>query len=131
MKILEGFCFRKVQLKDLILELSFNSNQFKSKLNFFRNDIKNMIDTRILARKINGQNVFGYLNLDKILTQGFEFQNSINFLEKFNANIGYQLLFAYNKENLNQVRSGNVYARNPNSLESIKISMKNYFGSSK
>ena len=112
----------------LNIGVSFNSNQFKSKLNFFRNDIKNMIDTRILARKINGQNVFGYLNLDKILTQGFEFQNSINFLEKFNANIGYQLLFAYNKENLNQVRSGNVYARNPNSLESIKISMKNYLG---
>ena len=68
----------------LNIGISFNSNKFNSKLNFFRNDIKNMLDTRILARKINGQNVFGYLNLDKILTQGFEFQNSINFLEKFN-----------------------------------------------
>ena len=34
--------------------------------------LSNLIDTRIIARKTNGQNVFSYVNFDEIYTTGVE-----------------------------------------------------------
>jgi len=105
-----------------------NLQNFTSSINFFRNDIKNLIDTRILATKVNGQNVFGYVNIDKIFTQGIEFNNDISIFENFDINFGYQLLFARDKENFRNIKNGNVYARDPNTLQSIVIKRNQYLG---
>ena len=96
--------------------LNINIDNFSSKINYFRNDISNLIDTRVIARKTNGQNVFGYVNIDKILTQGLEIQNSYDLSNDLLINFNYQLLYAFNKENLSKIREGNIYARNPDNL---------------
>ena len=108
--------------------LNININNFSSKINYFRNDISNLIDTRVIARKTNGQNVFGYINIDKILTQGLEIQNTYKLSEYLLVNLNYQLLYAFNKENLSKIREGNIYARNPDNLQSISLKVSDVYG---
>lgn len=47
-------------------------------INLFRNDIKDLIDTRLIANKTNGQGVFSYYNVNNVYTQGLEFNTSWN-----------------------------------------------------
>ena len=110
------------------LGLNINIDNFSSKINYFRNDISNLIDTRVIARKTNGQNVFGYINIDKILTQGLEIQNTYKLSEYLLVNLNYQLLYAFNKENLSKIREGNIYARNPDNLQSISLKVSDVYG---
>jgi outer membrane receptor for ferrienterochelin and colicins len=42
------------------------SPQLKFGLNIFRNNIDDLIDTRVIANKTNGQNVFSYFNINKV-----------------------------------------------------------------
>ena len=41
-------------------------------VNLFRNDISDLIETQVVARKTNGQNVFSHNNLSRVFTQGAE-----------------------------------------------------------
>ena len=43
-------------------------NNISFDINFFRNQIKNLIDYKIIATKTNGQNIFSYYNLNKVYT---------------------------------------------------------------
>ncbi|OGV13433.1 MAG: hypothetical protein A3J84_04285 [Ignavibacteria bacterium RIFOXYA2_FULL_37_17] len=47
-------------------------NFINASINFFRNNVKDLIEATPVAVKTNGQNVFTYFNLNKIYTQGFE-----------------------------------------------------------
>lgn len=76
------------------------------KVNFFRNDIKNLIDVVQVARKTNGQSVFTYFNLNKVYTQGFESELNIRFPKGISFSAGYQYLEAYDKEVLELIRKG-------------------------
>lgn len=42
------------------------------RVNVFRNNVRDLIETQRIALKTNGQSVFSYLNLNRIFTQGFE-----------------------------------------------------------
>ena len=108
--------------------INMSFEKLNSRLNYFRNDISNLIDTRVIARKTNGQNVFGYVNIDEILTQGLEIQNSYKLSNDLLVNLNYQLLYAFNKENLSKIREGNIYARNPDNLQSISLKVSDVYG---
>ena len=110
------------------LGISIDEPKWKLDLNFFRNDIKNLIDTRIIARKNNGQNVFSYVNFDQIFTTGLELNFNHRITEKFNINGGYQLLYAFDKVKIQQINSGEIYARETTSNKTIELSNKDYFG---
>tara|TARA_B110000263_G_scaffold237615_1_gene238054 strand:- start:1782 stop:3869 length:2088 start_codon:yes stop_codon:yes gene_type:complete len=104
------------------------SSNFKLDINFFRNDVKDLIDTQIIAQKTNGQNVFSYYNVAKVFTNGIEF----NSYWKLNNNIavsgGYQLLIAKDKKTKQDYKNGNIYARlNPFS-PSFQLNKNDYFG---
>ena len=110
------------------LGFSIDEPKWKLDLNFFRNDIKNLIDTRIIARKNNGQNVFSYVNFDQIFTTGLELNFNHRITEKFNINAGYQLLYAFDKVKIQQINSGEIYARETTSNKTVELSNKDYFG---
>ena len=110
------------------LGISIDEPKWKLDLNFFRNDIKNLIDTRIIARKNNGQNVFSYVNFDQIFTTGLELNFNHRITEKFNINGGYQLLYAFDKVKIQQINSGEIYARETTSNKTVELSNKDYFG---
>ncbi|SEL36447.1 outer membrane receptor for ferrienterochelin and colicins [Aquimarina amphilecti] len=96
-------------------------------INFFRNDFRNLIDTFVLARKTNGQNVFSYQNFDEIYTEGIEFSATYNIFENLEISGGYQLLYAFNKDIKKQVENGELFVRDEN-LTSIVLSKDDHYG---
>ena len=81
--------------------LSFNiglnykpNNRISVDINLFRNQIKNLIDYKIIATKINGQNIFSYYNLNKVYTQGLEVNSTFKLKDNIDFAIGYQYLEA-------------------------------------
>ncbi|WP_420320306.1 TonB-dependent receptor plug domain-containing protein [Flagellimonas sp.] len=102
--------------------------KLSSEINFFRNDFKNLIDTRILAAKTNGQNVFGYINRESVYTQGLEIDLKYSLSNQLNFSAGYQLLHAYDKNKELAIENGEVFARHPETLSTIQLEKSDYFG---
>ena len=103
---------------------------FKASINFFRNDIQDLIETQAVARKTNGQNVFSYRNLNKVFTQGaeIEFGKQLTIDEnKVSLSAGYQYLEAKDKAILEKIKAGNIYRRDEN-LSTERVPKKDYGG---
>jgi outer membrane receptor for ferrienterochelin and colicins len=100
-------------------------------VNLFRNDIRNLIETQPVARKTNGQNVFSYQNLREVFTQGAELDINKKFevnKSAFNVSVGYQYLEAKDRSVLEKLEEGNVFRRNPVTLETERVQKSDYFG---
>ncbi len=110
------------------LGMSYKKGKLSTTLNLFRNDFKNLIDTRILASKTNGQNVFGYINRERVYTQGLEADFQYKPKENISLSLGYQLLYAFDKDQKDAVNNGEVFARDPETLETVRLSKSDYFG---
>lgn len=110
------------------LGASYRKDKVKINVNLFRNDFKNLIDTRAIARKTNGQNVFSYTNFDEIYTVGTEVDINYKVLENLAFSGGYQLLYAKDKQKKVALERGEVFARDPNSLQTVVLDNTNYFG---
>ena len=106
----------------------FNQKNLTIEVNGFYNSIKNLIDTRAVAQKTNGQNVFSYFNIDEIFTYGIELNTSYNVATNFKISCGYQYLIAKDKTIVQAIADGKIYARDPQTLESYKIKQNDYFG---
>ncbi|QCX53081.1 TonB-dependent siderophore receptor [Elizabethkingia sp. JS20170427COW] len=100
---------------------------FNVKLNAFRNDIENLIQTVVVARKVNGQSLYSYQNFDRVFTQGIEAEASLKFLRNFRLSAGYQYLEAKEKDKVNEIKAGQIYGYDDRG-EVIKIKAKDYFG---
>lgn len=111
--------------------LGFNINTYKNiifDLNFFRNQIQNLIDYKIIATKLNGQSIFSYYNLNKVYTQGIELNTAFSLLNDFKINFGYQYLEAKDNEAKNQIKKGEVFARLTPNSPAFQIKPKDYYG---
>jgi outer membrane receptor for ferrienterochelin and colicins len=115
----------------LSINLGFNfkpNNNLLIDLNLFKNQINNLIDYRLIATKINGQNIFSYYNLNKVITQGFEINSKIVLSNNFNFNIGYQFLLTRDVDAINDLKEGKIYARLSNNSSAFKINKDDYYG---
>ncbi len=110
------------------LGLQYRRGILKAGINLFRNDFRNLIDTRVLAAKTNGQNVFGYINRERVYTQGAEVDLSLVPIKHLRFSAGYQLLFAYDKDKEDAIDAGMVFARDPQTQETIRLERSEYFG---
>lgn len=110
------------------LGITYKKGGLSAEINLFRNDFRNLIDTRILATKNNGQNVFGYINRERVFTQGLETDLKVRLLDNLELSAGYQLLFAYDKDRLEDIENGEVFARDPQTLETVRLDISGYFG---
>lgn len=70
------------------------TDRMRLRLNAFRNNVDDLIETAPVARKSNGQLAFSYFNLERIYTQGVEAQLRWDPLRSINLSLGYQLLDA-------------------------------------
>lgn len=104
------------------------SSQLKLSLNIFRNTIDDLIDTRVIANKTNGQNIFSYYNVNKVYTQGLEFNTTWKPNNQLKISGGYQLLYAKDKEAEDAFKNGDVYARENPSSPSFQLQKEDYFG---
>ena len=110
------------------LGVTYNKGKLGAELNLFRNDFDNLIDTRIIARKTNGQNVFSYFNFESVYTTGGEVNANFRLNEQLNFSAGYQLLYAYDKQKREDVKDGNVFARDPETNQTVQLTLSDYFG---
>ncbi len=83
--------------------------QISTEVNFFRNDIKDLIEVLPVASKTNGQQVFTYFNLNRIYTQGVEANFNLQPVKGFNVSLGYQYLEAKDKDIIDAINNGTIY----------------------
>ncbi|WP_395061992.1 TonB-dependent receptor plug domain-containing protein [Flavobacterium sp.] len=105
----------------------YKKNKLKVEVNAFYNSITNLIDTRVIAQKTNGQNIFSYFNSSKIITYGLEYNTTYNFTKRFTISLGYQYLIAKDKSVLDDFEA-HQFVRPSGSTQTIKISKSDYFG---
>ena len=104
------------------------TSELKFDLNLFRNNINDLIDTRVIANKTNGQNVFSYYNVNKVYTQGLEFNTTWKPTNRLKISGGYQLLYAKDKDAEKAFKNGEIYARENPSSPSFQLNKEDYFG---
>ncbi|MFO7444721.1 MAG: TonB-dependent receptor [Ignavibacteriaceae bacterium] len=77
-------------------------------VNFFRNNVNDLIETVPIAVKTNGQSVFAYFNLNKIYTQGMETELKYSPADEILFSVSYQYLEAVDEDILQQVRNKEI-----------------------
>ncbi len=97
-------------------------------VNFFRNNIQNLIDAEPIAIKTNGQSVYSYFNLNRVYTQGAETEISYSFLNNWTAAGGLQYLEAYDQSVLDLIAQGKEFGIDPKTRETIKVTKSMYGG---
>ncbi len=100
----------------------------KGNLNAFRNDVRDLIETQAVARKTNGQNVFSYYNLHQVYTQGIETDWTFQPIKNVSVAAGYQLLYAADKQVQEDVKQGEYFRRDPNTLLTTRVTASQYGG---
>ncbi len=99
------------------------------KVNFFRNDISNLIESYNLPfNKTNNQSIFSYMNLDKVFTEGIESSFTYHFNQHFWVFGGYQYLIAKDKEILKKIKNGELYKRDPVTYITTLVTKNEYKG---
>lgn len=106
----------------------YEKGSFKWETNVFYNTISNLIDTRVIAQKTNGQNVFSYFNIDEIFTYGVENNFHYNISNNLKFSLGYQYLIAKDKSVIKAIENDEVFARDQNTLASFQLKKNDYFG---
>ena len=104
----------------------YKKQKFKLEVNAFYNSIHNLIDTRAVAQKNNGQSIFSYFNTNAVFTYGLEMNSNYNFTKDVMVSFGYQYLTAKDKS-ISDHFQDYQYIRN-NELQTIKIDKSDYFG---
>ena len=90
-------------------------------VNFFRNDIDNLIQVDIIAFRSNTAPVYSYFNVKEAYTQGAEINSSYSINNKFQLQGGYQFLMTADKADLERIENGEVYTRDLETNEVYKV----------
>ncbi len=99
---------------------SFKPNdKLQFTFNFFRNNIENLIDSRLVAYRTGGSQIFSYLNLKNAFTQGVETDLHYQLSNSFNVNAGYQLLLTGDKDEISKINDGKVFTRDANGFSRL------------
>lgn len=106
-------------------KLSVGNQSFVS-FNLFRNDIENLIDTRIVAYYKSSSQIYSYLNVKNAYTQGVELNFGCKFYKYFTLTSGYQLLFTADKQDIDNIKKGLVYTKDGSTVK--RMGMSEYVG---
>ena len=97
------------------------------KVNAYRNDIRDLIETAPTARKTNGQSVFSYFNFDEVVTQGVEAQVDYEPYPGLALSAGYQYLDTRDKEAVRKIEDGEVFRRDTRN-RTVAVTVADYGG---
>ena len=99
------------------------------RMNFFRNDISNLIESYNLPfNKTNNQSIYSYMNLNRVFTEGMEASVSYNFNQNFSLQGGYQYLLAKDKDVLQKIKNEELYKRDPVTFITTLVTKSEYKG---
>ncbi|GGF31077.1 TonB-dependent receptor plug domain-containing protein [Echinicola rosea] len=79
--------------------------------NFFRNQISNLIETAAVARLTNGRNVYSYINLNEVITQGAEVEVNYRLGQHWRFSLGYVNLDSRDEEVIEGIERGEYFKR--------------------
>jgi outer membrane receptor for ferrienterochelin and colicins len=96
--------------------------------NFFRNTVENLIENQLVAVNTSGQSIYSYRNVQRALMQGLEADFGYPVTGKLSMSLGYQLLYAKDRDVMDQVDKGEVYWRDPATLVTQRLKPSEYFG---
>jgi outer membrane receptor for ferrienterochelin and colicins len=103
------------------------NNKTTLSVNLFRNNLDNLIDYAIVAYYKNRAQIYSYININKAYTQGLELNAAHKITKNITANIGYQLLFSGNQDEIDKINQGSVYTRDKNGV-ARKMELSEYVG---
>ena len=95
---------------------------------YFRNSLRDLIDTTPVAQKTNGQSVFTYYNVSQAYTQGVEAEAGYQLLRGLRLSGGYQFLLAKDQAVEAQLAEGRIYRRDPATLTTERVRASDYGG---
>lgn len=85
--------------------------KLRADVNFFRNDIDNLINYIPVATNANGTSVFSYVNINRAFTQGVEFNINYQLHQLFSISGGYQYLETADKDIIENINNKEVFGR--------------------
>jgi outer membrane receptor for ferrienterochelin and colicins len=113
----------------LNLGASYQFNKkLSAKINVFRNDIENLIVTKIIAYKPSNAPVYSYFNINSAFTEGAETEIKYQLTKQFRIEGGYQFLITADKDVLKQIKEGQVFGKKEGSLVSYQLQRSDYGG---
>lgn len=93
----------------------------------YYNHVFNLIDTRAVARKSNGQTIFSYYNVSKIYTAGVHSQ--IQYRKNgWVTGVAFEYLKTGDYSVLNQLKDGLIFRRDNETLQTERVPASDYFG---
>ena len=95
------------------------NNKIDFTFNLFRNNIENLIDSRLVAYKTGGSQIFSYLNVKNAFTQGIETDIHYKLSNSFHINAGYQFLLTGDKDEIKRIEDGKVFTRDANGFSRL------------
>lgn len=135
---IQTYSVPKENIKDLLAEKSWNGNatfeikpipdKLKIEVNYFRNQLTDMIEAVPTATKTNGALIYTYYNLNKVYTQGVEANINYQIINGLQLEIGYNFLDAKDVSVLNEIKEGKIFKRDPITLETSRVTKKEYGG---
>ena len=93
----------------------------------FHNRVRDLIETRPIARKNNGQFVYGYFNLARMYTRGLEVSATAELVAGFQVSWSYQYLQARDLDIVDKLRTGTVFGRS-SSGHDYRLGLSDYTG---
>ena len=79
-----------------------------AKINFFHNNVRDLIEASPIARKKSGQSVYTYFNLNRVFTRGMESEIKLRISEEAGLSAGYQYLKTGDRDVLDRLEDGKV-----------------------
>ncbi len=105
-----------------------DGSRWKMEFNFFRNDLRGLIESIPLAVTNDRRTYFTYANLKSAYTQGLECSVAFEWSKGWRFLLSGQVLDARDVEVLNAVKAGEVYGRDPVTKASYRLKTNDYFG---
>ena len=97
-------------------------------VNFFRNDIDNLIQVDFIAFRSNTAPVYSYFNVKEAFTQGTEINSTWRVSNKIQLQGGYQFLMTADKNDLERIEEGKVFTRDLETNDVYRVKKGDYGG---
>ena len=106
----------------------FPAKKIQWQVNVFRNDIRDLIEARLVATRQDNTQIYSYINIKRAFTQGIETNIKYIIASNFTLTAGYQYLQTADKDELKKVKAGNYYYTRDAYNHSVVLKKSDYLG---
>ncbi len=99
-----------------------------AEINFFRNNVQDLIEASPIARKKSGRSVYTYFNLNRVFTRGMESNLTVHPFSGASLSAGYQYLETGDEEVLDKLEEGQVVKVDTETNKLRRVEVSEYGG---